>query len=187
MQRQSVPSVSSNCHNLVLTIEQAGESTLPRSLFVKLPMEALATRWFFSIISVWRLESYFFRHVAHTLPLRTPLTYATRCQGTRFYLVQENLREDPSVELFTNPDMLAGPSLALVYRCLDTFARLHACSLRTERAGTREPTAAALPSLFIAHHGIGVAHVEPLRTEPLYEEAARRDTRRRWCRPTSAP
>jgi Ecdysteroid kinase-like family len=126
VQRQSVPSVSSNCHNLVLTIEQAGESTLPRSLFVKLPMEALATRWFFSIISVWRLESYFFRHVAHTLPLRTPLTYATRCQGTRFYLVQENLHEDPNVELFTNPDMLAGPSLALVYRCLDTFARLHA-------------------------------------------------------------
>ena len=126
VQRQPVPSVSSNCHNLVLTIEQAGEPTLPRSLFVKLPMEALATRWFFSIINVWRLESYFFRHVAHTLPLRTPLTYATRCQGTRFYLVQENLREDPSVELFTNPDMVAGPSLALVYRCLDTFARLHA-------------------------------------------------------------
>jgi len=141
VQRQSVPSVSSNCHNLVLTIEQAGEPTLPRSLFVKLPMEALATRWFFSIINVWRLESYFFRHVAHTLPLRTPLTYATRCQGTRFYLVQENLREDPHVELFTNPDMLAGPSLALVYRCLDTFARLHACyyGLTTEERETILP------------------------------------------------
>jgi len=126
VRRQPVPSVSSNCHNLVLTIEQTGEPTLPRSLFVKLPMEALATRWFFSIINVWRLESYFFRQVARTLPLRTPLTYATRCQGTRFYLVQENLREDPSVELFTNLDMMAGPSLALVYRCLDTFARLHA-------------------------------------------------------------
>lgn len=126
VQRQSVPSVSSNCLNLVLTIEQEGEPTLPCSLFVKLPMEALATRWFLSIINVWRLESYFFRHVARTLPLRTPITYATRCQGTRFYLVQENLRDDPSVELFTNPDMMAGPSLTLVYRCLDTFARLHA-------------------------------------------------------------
>ncbi len=127
VQRQQIPSVSSNCHNLVLTIEQAGESTLPHSVFVKLPLESRVTRWFFSIINVWRLESYFFRHVARQLPLRTPITYATRCQGTRFYLVQENLHEDPGVELFTNPDMMAGPSLALVYRCLDTFARLHAC------------------------------------------------------------
>jgi hypothetical protein len=127
VQHQPIPSVSSNCHNLVLSIEQEGEPTLPRSLFVKLPMESRVTRWFFSIINVWRLESYFFRHVARQLPLRTPITYATRCQGTRFYLVQENLHEDPGVELFTNPDMMAGPSLALVYRCLDTFARLHAC------------------------------------------------------------
>ncbi len=126
VQRQSIPSVSSNCENLVLTIEQSGEPVLPRSLFVKVPMESLLTRWFFSIINAWRLEAHFFRHVAHTLPLRTPITYATRCQGTRFYLVQENLREDPSVELFTNPDMLVGASLELVHRCLDTFARLHA-------------------------------------------------------------
>jgi hypothetical protein len=125
VQRQPVPSVSSNCHNLVFTIEQAGEPILPRSLFVKLPMESLATRWFFSIINAWRLESHFFRHVARDVPLRTPITYATRCQGTRFYLVQENLHEDPGVDLFTNLDMMAGPSLALVHRCLDTFARLH--------------------------------------------------------------
>jgi Ecdysteroid kinase-like family len=127
LQRQDIPSVSSNCHNLVLTLEQPGEATLPRSLFVKLPMESLLTRWFFSIINSWRLESHFFRHVARDLPLRTPVTYATHWQGTRFFLVQENLREDPSVELFTNPDMIAGPSLELVHRCLDTFARLHAC------------------------------------------------------------
>jgi len=126
VQRQPIPSVSSNCHNLVLTIEQAGSPTLPRSLFVKLPMESLVTRWFFSIINVWRLESHFFRHLARQLPLRTPITYATRYQGTRFYLVQENLHEDPSVELFTSLDMLAGPSLTAVHRCLDTFARLHA-------------------------------------------------------------
>jgi hypothetical protein len=126
VRRQPIPSVSSNCENLVLTIEQLGEQTLPRSLFVKLPMESLLTRWFFTIINAWQLESHFFRHVAHTQPLRTPITYATRHQGTRFYLVQENLHEDPDVELFTNPDMLSGPSLALAYRCLDAFARLHA-------------------------------------------------------------
>ncbi len=126
VQPQPIPAVSSNCQNLVLTIEQTGAAILPRSLFVKLPMESLVTRWFFSIINSWRLESYFFRHVAHTLPLRTPITYATRSQGSRFYLVQENLREDPSVELFTNPDMMIGPTLELVHRCLDTFARLHA-------------------------------------------------------------
>jgi hypothetical protein len=125
--RQGVPSVSSNCENVVLTIGQSGEPPLPGSLFVKLPMESLLTRWFFSIINAWQLESYFFRHVAHTLPLRTPITYATRGQGTRFYLVQENLHDDPSVELFTSLDMLKGPSLEVVHRCLDTFAQLHAC------------------------------------------------------------
>ena len=126
VQRQDIPSVSSNCHNLILTIEQAGETTLPQSLFVKLPMESLITRWFMSIINSWRLESHFFRHVARGLPLRTPITYATGWQGSRFYLVQENLHEDPTVELFTNPDMMAGPSLEQVHSCVDTFARLHA-------------------------------------------------------------
>ena len=127
VQCQDIPSVSSNCHNLVLTLEQEGEPTLPHSLFVKLPMDSLVTRWFFSIINSWRLESHFFRHVARELPLRTPITYATGWQGTRFFLIQENLHEDPTVELFTNPDMMTGPSLELVRRCLDTFARLHAC------------------------------------------------------------
>lgn len=89
-------------------------------------MESRLTRCFFSIINSWRLESHFFRYVARDLPIRTPVTYATGHKGTRFFLLQENLHEDPSVELFTNPDMLAGPSLELVYRCLDTFAKLHA-------------------------------------------------------------
>ncbi|MBK6738424.1 MAG: phosphotransferase [Haliea sp.] len=61
-----------------------------------------------------------------TQPLRTPVTYATRHQGSRFYLVQENLHEDPDVELFTSLDMLSGPSLEQAYLCLDAFARLHA-------------------------------------------------------------
>ena len=127
VRRQDIPSVSSNCQNLVLTLEQEGEAILPDSLFVKLPMESVVTRWFFSIINSWRLESHFFRHVARDLPLRTPITYATHWQGSRFFLMQENLHEDPTVELFTNPDMMSGPSLDLVHRCLDTFARLHAC------------------------------------------------------------
>ncbi|MDX1735235.1 MAG: hypothetical protein R3228_12750, partial [Halioglobus sp.] len=141
LQRQDIPSVSSNCHNLVLTIEQRGEPVLPGSLFVKLPMESLATRWFFDIINSWRLESHFFRHVATSLPLRTPVTYATAWQGTRFFLVQENLHEDPAVELFTNPDMVHGPTLDQVHRCLDTFARLHAshCGLRARERETILP------------------------------------------------
>ena len=124
--RQNIPSVSSNCQNLVLTLEHAGETVLPNSVFVKLPMESVVTRWFFSIINSWRLESHLFRYLARDLPLRTPITYATHYQGSRFFLIQENLHEDPSVELFINPDMMAGPSLDLVHRALDTFARLHA-------------------------------------------------------------
>lgn len=122
---QDIPSISSNCQNLILSIEQSGEATLPESLFVKVPMESFATRWFFSVINSWQLESHFFTHVAQHIPLRTPVTYATKWEGTRFYLIQENLRDDPSVELFVNPDMQQGPSLERVYACLDAFARLH--------------------------------------------------------------
>ncbi|MFT4615330.1 MAG: hypothetical protein ACI9NT_002483 [Bacteroidia bacterium] len=126
LSRQDIPSVSSNCHNLVLSIEQEEGGQLPDSLFVKLPMESRATRWFFCIINSWRLESHFCKHVAQNIPLRTPATFATDYRGGRFFLVQENLNIDPAVTLFTNPDMLAGPSLEQVHKCLDAFARLHA-------------------------------------------------------------
>ena len=108
--RQDIPSVSSNCHNLVLTIEAGrGRYVALELMFVKVPMEPLATRWFFSIINSWQLESYFFRHVAQTLPLRTPINICHRFPSApAFYLVQENLHEDPTVELFINPDMMAG-------------------------------------------------------------------------------
>ncbi len=132
VRRQPVPAVSSNCQNLVLDLEQSGPALLPDSVFVKLPMEQLATRWFMGIMRSWRLESHFFRHVAGDLPLRTPVTYATAWRGTRFYLIQENLRQDPGVELFVNPDMASGPSLALVRRCLDAFACLHACHVHLD-------------------------------------------------------
>ncbi|MFK7978192.1 MAG: phosphotransferase [Halioglobus sp.] len=124
--QQNIPSISSNCVNLTVSIEQAGEATLPASLFVKVPMQQRATRFFFSVINAWQLESHFFAHVAKGLPFRTPITYATQWRRSRFYLIQENLREDPSVELFVNPDMVQGPSLERVYACLDTFAKLHA-------------------------------------------------------------
>ncbi len=130
--RRDIPSVSSNCHNIVLDIEQE-TGGLPDSLFVKLPMERYATRWFMNIIESWRLESHFFAHVARDLPLRTPVTYATAWRGSRFFLVQENLVDDPTVSLFTNPDMLEGPSLTLVHRCLDAFARLHSHYFGLER------------------------------------------------------
>ncbi|MEM9256383.1 MAG: phosphotransferase [Pseudomonadota bacterium] len=123
---QDVPSVSSNCQNLILSIQQSEPASLPASLFVKVPMESLATRWFFTVINSWQLESYFFRHVAPTLPLRLPRTYATAYRGGRFYLVQENLHEDVEVSLFTNLDMIQGPSIEKVRGCLDTLACLHA-------------------------------------------------------------
>ncbi len=127
VKRQEIPSISSNCNNVVVDIRQDGEPVLPPSLFIKLPLPSLATRWFFSIIGSWQLESKFFRDVADSVPLRTPITYATHAPGSRFFLIQENLHEDPAVQLFTNPDMLQGPSLELSRRCLDAFARLHAC------------------------------------------------------------
>ena len=133
IRRQAIPAVSSNCQNLVLTIEQSGRAILPDSVFVKLPMESLLTRGFMNVISSWRLESHFFRHVAPGLPLRTPVTFATDWRGSRFFLVQENLRADPDVTLFTNLDMITGPTLEQARQCLDAFARLHAFHYGMER------------------------------------------------------
>lgn len=132
-QVQPIPSVSSNCVNTILSIEQEDEAILPPSLFVKLPMAPLATRWFFSVIGSWQLETWFCRQLEQHVPLRTPKTYAACSQGSRFFLVQENLREDPSVRLFTNPDMIEGASIAIAFRALDALARLHACHVQMPR------------------------------------------------------
>jgi hypothetical protein len=127
VKRLDVPSISSNCNTLVVSIEQDGiEKTLPDSLFIKLPSPALATRWFLNLIDSWKLETYFFQHVAHTLPIQTPKTYAALTQGTRFCIIQEDLNADSSIKLFTNFDMLSGPSIEQTKQCLDTFAQLHA-------------------------------------------------------------
>ncbi len=122
-----IRSTSSNCNNVVVQLDQKHPSGFPDQLFIKLPMPDIGTRWFFGVIQSWQIESYFCRHVAHHVPLRTPKTYATHSQGTRFFLAQENLHLDPEVKLFTNVEMIKGPSLGIVYRCLDAFAQLHAC------------------------------------------------------------
>ncbi|MEM8499429.1 MAG: phosphotransferase [Pseudomonadota bacterium] len=127
---RDVKSISSNCQNLILDVQQAGsrDSAEPgeNSVFLKLPMNSLPTHWFFALIGSWQLESYFCRHIAPRIPFRTPITFATYAKGTRFFIAQENLLDDPMVTLFTNLDMQQGPSLDLVHQCLDTFAQLHA-------------------------------------------------------------
>lgn len=121
-----IESISSNCVNTVVRLSSEKDSELPETLFVKLPSPSLVTRLFLNVIGSWELETHFCKHVAGRLPIRTPITYAAHSQGSRFALVQENLHADSSVQLFTNLDMLEGPSLELAKRCLDTFARLHA-------------------------------------------------------------
>lgn len=127
---RDVKSTSSNCENLVLDTRSAAgdeqQNMEQHSFFLKLPMQPLATHWFFALIGSWELECYFCRHIAPRIPFRTPRTYAVHAQGTRFFLLQENLLDDPSVQLFTNMDMRQGAPLPLVYQCLDTFAQLHA-------------------------------------------------------------
>ena len=132
--RRGLPSVSSNCQTFVLDLEYAPGAAGPPSVFLKLPMQSLATRWFLGVTNSWRLESHVCRHLAPDLPIRTPVTYATAAPGSRFFLIQENLHDDPGVTLYTNPDMMAGPSLDLARRCLDTFARLHSVHAGLDRA-----------------------------------------------------
>jgi len=115
---------SSNCCIQIIDIN-ADEAASELSLYIKLPMPQLATRWFMNVINSWELETYFCKHVADSVPLRTPTTYAAQQQGTRFFLIQENLQADPQIKLFTNPDMMAGAPLELAYRCAAALAELH--------------------------------------------------------------
>lgn len=122
----NIESISSNCNNTIIRLKEEGSSGLPGTLFVKLPSSSVVTRLFLNVIGSWELETHFCKNVAARLPIRTPKTYAAHSQGSRFALVQENLHADPSVQLFTNLDMLEGPSIEVAKRCLDTFAKLHA-------------------------------------------------------------
>jgi hypothetical protein len=122
---------SSNCNNAVIALEYppsvaASGAALPRTAFLKLPAAEAATRLFCNVIRVWELECRFYRVLAPRVPMRVPRAYAVVHRRTRFALLLEDLREDPSVELFTNADMRLGPDLQRVKRCLETLARLHA-------------------------------------------------------------
>jgi len=117
---------SSNCRNHLLRVDWEQRSAMPETLFLKLPGAPLGTRWFCNAIRVWELECAFFRAFAADFPLRIPAVYAVATRRSRFALLQENLRADPAVRLFTNRDMVDGVAPALVRRCLAAFATLHA-------------------------------------------------------------
>lgn len=117
---------SSNCSNRVLEVDWAHGEGMPRTLFLKLPGEPLATRFFCNAIRVWELECAFFRSFAHDFPLRLPRVHAIATRGSRFALLQEDLGADPAVRLFTNRAMLEGVPLELARRCIGAFATFHA-------------------------------------------------------------
>jgi aminoglycoside/choline kinase family phosphotransferase len=120
-------SISSNCNNRVMALEYEGDHVgLPASMFLKMPVTDLTARFFFNVIMCWRLECEFYRNVAPRLSIRTPQIYAAANQGSRFIMLMENLHDDPSVVLHTNPQMVQGTSLATARRCLQTLASIHA-------------------------------------------------------------
>jgi hypothetical protein len=120
-----IQSVSSNCNNIVIEVEWEPGNNMPDTLFLKLPCPEFTTRWFCNVIRVWELECNFFRNFAGDFPVRLPQVYALATHRSRFILLQENLHADASVQLFTNPDMLAGPTDDVVRGCLAAFARVH--------------------------------------------------------------
>ncbi len=122
-------SVSSNCENQVLALdweEADGTTQLPDTVYLKMPVRSLATRAFFALITSWELECRFYRNVAPQLPVPTPRAYAVQQRGSRFLMLLENLYAVPGVTLHINADVIQGPSLDTVRRCLATMARFHA-------------------------------------------------------------
>lgn len=124
-----IQSVSSNCNNIVFSVkwdEIGVDRDLPGSLFLKLPCKEFVTRLFCNFIDVWRLECSFFRSFSDDCPVRLPKVYAVANKRSRFVLLQENLHADPSVQLFTNADMVKGAPLEVIKSTLATLARFHA-------------------------------------------------------------
>jgi hypothetical protein len=119
-----IKSISSNCNNAVIRVESG--STLPSTLFVKLPSAQLWTRLFCNLLGIWRNECHFYRHAAPHVPIRMPDAYVVADQGSRFVLILEDLNAAGDLQLFTNPDMIAGASVEQAKRCLSAFAALHA-------------------------------------------------------------
>jgi aminoglycoside/choline kinase family phosphotransferase len=120
---------SSNCKNFLVELEFEGynaETDLPRTAYVKLPCDELATRSFANTLGFWALEFTFCERVAQRLPIRVPRVYACAQRGARFVLLLENLHELPGAKLFINRDMALGTTPERAARVLRSFARLHA-------------------------------------------------------------
>ena len=122
-----IKSISSNCNNSVVRVAPSGmPSSLPSTLFVKLPSTQLWTRLFCNLLGIWRNECHFYRNAASRVPIRVPQPYVIAAQGSRFVLVLEDLHAADDLQLFTNTDMIAGASVERAKKCLSTFASLHA-------------------------------------------------------------
>jgi hypothetical protein len=122
-----IKSISSNCNNSVVRVEPSEmPSSLPSTLFVKLPSTQLWTRLFCNLLGIWRNECHFYRHAASRVPIRVPQPYVVAAQGSRFVLVLEDLHAADDLQLFTNPDMIEGASVERAKKCLSAFASLHA-------------------------------------------------------------
>ncbi|UCH28490.1 MAG: phosphotransferase [Myxococcales bacterium] len=122
-----IKSISSNCNNVVIRVDSgSGQGSLPSTLFVKLPSTNLWTRLFCNLLGIWSNECHFYRHAASRVPFPVPKPYVVADRGSRFALVLEDLGASGDLELFTNPDMIAGVSVERAKRCLSAFAALHA-------------------------------------------------------------
>jgi hypothetical protein len=135
-----IKSISSNCNNAVIRVES--HSSLPSTLFVKLPSAQLWTRLFCNLLGIWSNECHFYRHAASRVPIRVPQPYVVADQGSRFVLILEDLNAAGDLQLFTNPDMIVGASVERAKQCLSTFASLHASFYgltRDERAAILSP------------------------------------------------
>jgi hypothetical protein len=161
-----IKSISSNCNNAVIRVESG--STLPSTLFVKLPSAQLWTRLFCNLLGIWSNECHFYRSAASRVPIRVPQAYVVADQGSRFVLILEDLHAAGDLQLFTNPDMIAGASVERAKQCLNAFASLHAAfhGLSSEERASilppelhpfRSPNARAL-SPVLSRAAIGPCH-----------------------------
>jgi len=164
-----IKSISSNCNNSIVRVEPSGmPSSLPSTLFVKLPSAQLWTRLFCNLLGIWSNECHFYRSAASRVPIRVPQVYVVADQGSRFVLILEDLHAAGDLRLFTNPDMIAGASVERAKQCLSTFAALHAAfdGLRAdERAAILPPELhpfnspnARVLSPVLSHAAIGPCH-----------------------------
>lgn len=127
VEQLDIKSISSNCNNSVVrVVPSASSADLPSTLFIKFPSAQIWTRLFCNLLGIWRNECQFYERAASRVPIRVPHAYAIASRGSRFVLVLEDLNATDDVQLFTNPDMIAGASVERARHCLSAFASLHA-------------------------------------------------------------